>query len=154
MRAVTYGSVLLLVATFHTSHAQVQVPKVEELMSAQQFQQAGLAKLSSEELQQLNAWLFTYTKAVVQAATGAGSSSADSIGTTAAVIEGRIDGEFTGWEGETIFKLQNGQIWQQASYAYKYKYSYSPKVLIYRSGGVYRMKVDGVDGDIAVRRLK
>ena len=33
------------------------------------------------------------------------------------VIESRIDGEFTGWSGDTIFKLRNGQIWQQSSYA-------------------------------------
>ncbi len=70
------------------------------------------------------------------------------------VIESRIDGEFTGWEGETIFKLQNGQMWQQSSYAYKYKYAYSPKVLIYKSGAVYKMRVDGMDGDIAVQRIK
>lgn len=70
------------------------------------------------------------------------------------VIESRIDGEFTGWDGETIFKLRNGQIWQQVSYAYKYKYAYSPEVLIYKSGSVYKMRVDGVDGEITVRRLR
>ena len=73
---------------------------------------------------------------------------------SADVIESQIDGEFSGWEGETIFKLRNGQIWQQSSYAYKYKYAYSPKVLIYKSGSVYKMRVDGVDGEISVIRLK
>lgn len=73
---------------------------------------------------------------------------------TPEVIESRIDGEFSGWEGETIFKLQNGQLWQQVSYAYKYKYAYSPEVLFYKSGGGYKMRVTGVDGEIAVRRLK
>ena len=73
---------------------------------------------------------------------------------TADVVESRIDGEFSGWEGDTIFKLQNGQLWQQSSYAYKYRYSYRPKVLIYKSGSIYKMRVDGVDGEIAVRRLK
>ena len=46
------------------------------------------------------------------------------------VLESRIDGEFTGWSGETIFRLQNGQVWQQSSYAYRYKYAYSPRVVI------------------------
>ena len=69
-------------------------------------------------------------------------------------IETRIDGEFEGWEGETIFKMQNGTIWQQASYAYKYKYAYSPKVLIFgKSDGTY-MKVDGINDEIRVRRIK
>jgi len=118
-------------------------------MSADQFRRAGLTKLSQEELQQLNAWLVTFADAVLQAATPPPEQ-----GATPAVIESRIDGEFTGWEGETIFKLLNGQIWQQSSYAYKYKYAYSPKVLIYKSGATYRMKVDGVDTEISVRRLK
>lgn len=74
--------------------------------------------------------------------------------TTPDVIESKIDGEFSGWEGETIFKLQNGQIWQQSSYAYEYKYAYSPKVLIFKSGSGYEMRVDGVAGGISVTRLK
>ncbi len=32
------------------------------------------------------------------------------------VIECKIDGAFEGWEGETIVKLTNGQIWQQSEY--------------------------------------
>jgi hypothetical protein len=82
------------------------------------------------------------------------SSPGPQSGATQAVIESRIDGEFSGWDGETIFKLQNGQVWQQSSYAYKYRYAYSPEVLIYRSGSVYKMRVKGVDGEIVVRRLK
>ena len=49
------------------------------------------------------------------------------------VIESQIDGEFEGWEGDTMFKLVNGQIWQQSSYAYTYSYAYMPDVMIYPS---------------------
>lgn len=69
-------------------------------------------------------------------------------------IVSNIDGTFTGWTGSTIFKLLNGQIWQQSSYAYMYHYAYSPKVTIYKSGLVYKMIVDGVDSNINVTRLK
>ncbi len=69
------------------------------------------------------------------------------------LIETRIDGNFEGWEGETIFKLQNGQIWQQSSYAYYYHYAYSPGVLIYKTSSGYEMQVDGVTNKIKVRRL-
>ena len=75
-------------------------------------------------------------------------------GASPAIIESRIDGEFTGWTGETVFKLQNGQIWQQASFAYMYRYAYSPEILIYRSSTGYKMKVDGVDQEIHVQRVK
>jgi len=70
------------------------------------------------------------------------------------VVESFIEGEFTGWDGETIFRLTNGQIWQQSSYAYMYHYAYRPKVLIYKSRNIYKMKVDGVSQTINVRRLK
>ncbi len=70
------------------------------------------------------------------------------------VIESRIDGDFEGWEGETIYPLTNGQIWQQSTYHYHYHYSYSPKVLIYQSGGGYKMHVEGDnDTEINVTRL-
>jgi hypothetical protein len=113
MRAVIFGSIALLVATFGTSHAQSSnpAPKVE----------------------------------------GAGPSSGNSA-ETFCVVDSRIDGEFKGWEGETIFRLQNGEVWQQASSGHKYTYVYSPKVLIYQSGSEFRMKVEGVDEDIAVQR--
>jgi peptidoglycan hydrolase-like protein with peptidoglycan-binding domain len=70
------------------------------------------------------------------------------------VIETKIEGEFEGWDGETIFLLDNGQIWQQSSYDYTYHYAYRPDVLIYKSGGEYKMKVEEVDDTISVIRLK
>ena len=73
---------------------------------------------------------------------------------TDSVIESNIDGTFNGWTGETIFKLLNGQIWQQSSYSYSYTYSYSPKVLIFPSGGGHKMQVEGSSDTISVRRLK
>lgn len=74
--------------------------------------------------------------------------------TTNSVIESRIEGEFDGWDGETIFKLQNGQTWKQSSYAYYYHYAYSPKVTIYKDGSTYKMMVDGVDKKIDVVQIK
>ena len=73
---------------------------------------------------------------------------------TATVIESQIDGEFNGWEGETIFKLTNGQIWQQTSYEYMYHYAYMPNVIIYNASGGYKMKVEDVEDTINVMRIK
>src|SRR5271157_2914322 len=73
---------------------------------------------------------------------------------TGGTIDTRIDGEFKGWEGETIYKMQNGQIWQQSSYHYHYHYAYAPEVLIYPSGGGYKIHVvDDDDEDVSVRLL-
>ena len=68
------------------------------------------------------------------------------------VIETQIDGDFEGWEGETIFKMMNGQIWQQSSYDYTYHYAYSPEVLIYEFNGSWIMRVE--DLDIGWRRAQ
>ena len=73
---------------------------------------------------------------------------------TTGVIESSINGNFDGWAGDTIFKLQNGQIWQQSSFAYIYHWAFSPKVTIFKSGATYKMKVDGVDSTISVTRIK
>src|SRR5688572_24536844 len=122
--------------------------RLEALLTPEQVRASGLQRLSSSELDSLN----RYVGQLLAIAITLGASTPTP--SSPAVIESRIDGEFTGWDGETIFKLQNGQIWQQASYAYRYNYAYSPRVLIYRSGAVYKMKVDGVDSEISVRRLK
>jgi hypothetical protein len=70
------------------------------------------------------------------------------------VIETQVDGEFSGWEGETIIKLINGQIWQQTEYHYEYHYAYMPKVLVYLSGSGFKMKVEGTEQAIGVQRLR
>jgi hypothetical protein len=70
------------------------------------------------------------------------------------VIESQIDGDFEGFEGETILKLVNGQVWQQSEYLYQYHYSFMPKVFIYKQGATYKMKVDGIDKSIGVTRLR
>jgi hypothetical protein len=69
-------------------------------------------------------------------------------------LETRIDGEFNGFEGETILKLANGQIWQQSEYWYHYHYAYSPQVIIFQTNGQYKIQVDGVDKSVGVTRLK
>ncbi|QNU63978.1 hypothetical protein [Vreelandella titanicae] len=82
---------------------------------------------------------------------GGGSVGSGSSGN---IIETNIDGEFEGWEGETIFRLMNGQIWQQSSYSYLYHYSYSPRVIIIQRNGGYEMQVEGVNQQIRVHQLR
>jgi hypothetical protein len=69
------------------------------------------------------------------------------------LIESQIEGDFKGWEGETIFKLSNGQIWQQSSYDYTYHYSYRPKITIVRVAEGHRMAIEGIDRKIMVKRI-
>ena len=68
------------------------------------------------------------------------------------VIESKINGEFKGWEGETIYELTNGQVWQQSHYKYEYKYAHMPDVLIYNPGSGHIMQVAGTSAK--VHRIK
>jgi hypothetical protein len=78
----------------------------------------------------------------------------DSGRSSQSAIESKVDGDFSGWEGETIVKLTNGQIWQQTEYHYHYHYAFMPDVLIFKSAGRYKMKVEGTDAAVGVTQLK
>ena len=87
---------------------------------------------------------------LVAATSGITSASAQGGG----VYEGRIDGEFTGWEGETVYRLMDGHIIQQAEYYYHYRYAYSPRVIIYNSNGSLKINVEGVPRDVRINILR
>ena len=67
--------------------------------------------------------------------------------------ESRIDGEYNGWEGDTVYRLINGQTWQQASYRYFYRYEYMPLVKVIDINGRYTMFVGSESVGQHVRRI-
>ena len=69
------------------------------------------------------------------------------------VIESNINGDFKGWDGASSFSLVNGDVWVQDEYGSLFANLYRPKVFIYRiSDGTYKMKIEGVDQIITVKR--
>lgn len=70
------------------------------------------------------------------------------------LIESQIDGDFEGWEGETIVRLMDGSIWQQSEYHYEYMYAFMPEVLVYQSGSGYKMQIEGISRPIGVIQLR
>jgi len=70
------------------------------------------------------------------------------------IIDTRIDGDYKGWEGNTAWVMENGQIWQQAQYSYHYHYASHPKVVIYPSDNKWFMRVMGDDSQLQVQRIK
>ena len=69
---------------------------------------------------------------------------------------GRINGEYHGWDGETVYELQDGHIIKQLTYHFHYHYAYSPEVIIYSTGtGSYKIHViDDDDQDIGIQVLR
>jgi hypothetical protein len=142
------GCLLMTPLSLHSQDGPQPHLAIQDLMTKSQFTSAGLEKLTTAELASLNSWLVAYTVRVGQAYSGASTVSPT-------VIESHIEGDFEGWDGDTIFKLDNGQIWQQSSYSYYYHYAYHPAVVIYRSReGGYRMRVADVEEVVDVQRIK
>ena len=69
------------------------------------------------------------------------------------VIESNIDGDFKGWDGNTSWKLVNGETWQQDEYGNLYANLYRPKVFIFRmADGSYKMSITGVEPMLVVKK--
>jgi hypothetical protein len=68
------------------------------------------------------------------------------------VTVSNIDGPFFGWSGSTVFKLANGQVWEQDAPARMYHFAYRPNVRSTEAGDGYLMEVNGV-GSVRVRRV-
>lgn len=139
-------------------------------MSADDFRAAGLHRLSSEELEVLNSWLYGYIEverreAVEEAIpSGEPSFGLEQVTTrvaaifqrdTPSTIESRIVGEFRGWRGNTVFRLENGQVWRQAAPGEFVVRLEDPVVRIRRATmGSYLLSVDGYGSTVRVRRVE
>ena len=91
--------------------AKKDFPGIEQLMTAEEFARIGLDKLTTEQVQALNAWLVRYTAGeayVVQTTSEEVRAAVPEFR-----LEARIVQPFTGWSGQTLFRLDNGQVWRQ-----------------------------------------
>ncbi|WP_300614791.1 hypothetical protein [Dokdonella sp.] len=156
MRPISSLALILLAAAGAVA-AQTQSPTLEERMSQAEFRSTGLDKLSPEELQRLNAWLQAHgggTQTKYVSASGKPVFYPDS--TERDLIETRITGTFTGWRGKSVFRLDNGQEWQQAeSGTFSAGEMDNPKVKIKPMMlGSWLMVVDGCGCSVRVQRVK
>lgn len=69
-------------------------------------------------------------------------------------LKSRIDGQFEGWDGDTIVKLTDGSIWRQIDLTLELRLAYNPEVLVLAKNGRYEMLVDGCRKAVSVERLK
>lgn len=150
--AAAVASIVFLTVT----RAQ-QILKVDQVMTPQEMRETGIANLSPAQRQAFDAWLNRYTLRILTVKSESDPTpSSKSLGHSSCspAIESTISGEIEGWDGETIFKLDNGQIWQQAVYDYTYFYAYRPDVTIYQTSAGCRMKVEDETETVLVKRIK
>ena len=117
---------------------------LQDMMTAEEFKAAGLEKLSSEELKNLNAWLQGYREVAEAKAAEKATAKAAKMAKLEQTLS-RVDGTFTGLTGRTIIKLQDGTVWKQANIDDRYRAQVTdhPAVFVSRGPFGWKMRIEG-----------
>lgn len=141
---------------------------LEEQMTGTEFSGAGLDKLTPQELKALNAWIRRRSLATLDiapaaaavdsaaAATGDRRGFKDDDDEKRSTITSRIIGRFNGWDGQTVFKLENGMIWEQADKDKFYVKEIQNPVANIEPGmfGRWHLSIEGHDSECRVERIQ
>jgi len=144
---------------------------LEERMTMREYEQAGLGKLSADELSALNSWIRAHSlggEEYAQAGAMASDDSqlpaslqADRMGFNDYKGEERpitstIVGEFAGWRGDTEFELANGMIWKQTEQGLLGVRPTENQQVTIEPGflSAWYLKIDGINKRLRVRRIK
>ncbi len=168
MRAIRSFIVISLLLASTTIFAQQRDgTPIERQMTAEEFNAAGLGKLSAEELARLNAWL---NRTVVQESKKAAAVAVadakredETRGDRLLKVgggdpfEARMVGAFNGFERGKKYTLDNGQVWEQIDDARMYGVKLdNPTVQLKPSlfGNAWYMRVDRRAVNAKVKRVK
>ncbi len=137
---------------------------LEERMTGREFRDAGLHKLTPEELDALNEWIRARSLAPLDEATAMGSDGqprGDRRGFKDSddqrPIETAIVGSFNGWSGGNQFTLQNGMVWRQLEGdEFVTRTMQDPEVILRpgRFGGPWTLQVKGYNRRTKVERVR
>jgi hypothetical protein len=133
-----------------------EFPGVEKTMSPQEYDAAGLQKLTAEERARLDEFIRRFVSSSNQVAAQKAVDRAvkERKATPPEIIQSRIVGPFTGFTGSTVFTLENGQRWRQSQPDSRYFPKVeSPPVIIVKDQIGYRMYIAG-GGDTRVSRVR
>lgn len=125
-------------------------------MSKEDFHAAELDKLSPDALRRLNDWLAARPTTVKEVVSPSGKPVFYSESAKREKIESRIVGPFSGWSGNTAFRLDNGQEWVQAESGRRGVHRIDhPKVKIEPMMlGSWLMTIQGCGCELRVERVK
>lgn len=144
---------------------------LREAMGDETFVASGLDRLTPEELAVLSAWIAERSaegskkkQDHQELPRGEGSFGFEQVTDAVAAfferespeaIESRILGNFEGWNGSTVFRLENGQVWKQSGPGRFFMRIENPTVIIRRGAlGSYLLSVDGHRSSVRVRRIR
>jgi len=130
-------------ASVHAAPDEQMSGNIQDIMSSAEFRAAGLNKLSSEELQKLNAWLQGYREVTEKAATK--KATAVAARTKLDLLVSRVDGQFNGLTGRTIIRLEDGTGWKQANAddRFRPRVTDRPAAVVIHGVFGYKMQIEG-----------
>ena len=145
--------IVFMLYSLATTAADDAFPGVQKLMTAEEFKAAGLDKLNTQERQALDTWLtkFTATEAPALLETNEEVQEVQA----AHVISANIKPPFDGWDGKTVFYLDNGQVWRQRLDG-RMAYSGEDTAVEIKKNflGFYKMRHIASDRSVGVSRIK
>ena len=147
------ASLLLLASAYTTAADSGEFPGVKGLMSAQEYEDAGIDKLSEEEREALDQWLIRYTAWQAPQI----RKSVEEVKEVEKDFElnASIKQPFKGWSDSTYFYLDNGQVWQQRlGGKYRSRKLVDPEVIVERGRFGYYLRLAEGGRSIGVRRLR
>ena len=134
-----------------------EFPGVRKAMSPEQFDAAGLSKLSPEERAKLDDFIRGYVSTSSKKAADVAVDQAvkEKKAMDPEVIESRIVGTFSGYRGNSRFLLENGQVWAQSQRDVRpYPPQENPPVIITKTKPWgYRIYVLG-GGNVRVTKIR
>ena len=130
-------------------------PDVRALMTADEFKAAGLERLSPSELEALNRWLLRFTaRQASELRQHSGFIEEEIRKVEQEGVRTRIVGEFHGWDGDTIFRLENGQVWKQRLPGNWHYRASTPEVELSKNFmGYWMLRVLEADRAVGVTRI-
>lgn len=151
MKKICLIAFLLVLGSGFTSLKAAQpenpeFPGLQKAMTPADYEAAGLQKLEPAERAKLDEFIRNYVTVSNEkvATTAVDKAVKENKVSAPEVIQSRIVGPFTGYNGRSIFTLENGQRWAQTQRdsAYFPKID-SPPVVIVKAGFGYRMHIAG-----------
>jgi biotin carboxyl carrier protein len=160
---VAFISLLVSISIF----AAEGFSSLEEQMTGKEFSAAGLDKLSQSELDSLNAWIRARSLATLATRKSTAADS-DNSGDDdqeeeseeeeqeRTTITSNLVGKFSGWDGQTTFKLKNGQVWVQSDKDKFYTKEIRNPAVVIEPGmfGTWRLSIEGFDENCRVKRIQ
>ena len=113
---------------------------IMQAMSPEEFHNAGLDKLSDEELRNLDRWLRgDREKTAKKAAAKTSKAKMD-------LVVSRVNGSFGGLSGGTVIELEDGTAWKQANSDDRFRGSpvEHPGAAVIHGIFGYKMRIEGV----------